>query len=43
MTSALLQEFGPPYKWLPLLYPWRILPPLLGLAWVAVIVVRIFT
>jgi hypothetical protein len=43
MTSATLRSMGLPYSLLPYLYPWRFLPPLLGAAWIAVVVVRIAT
>ena len=41
MTTAALSEMGHwYYRWLPHLYPWRVMPRLLGAAWVAVIFVR---
>jgi hypothetical protein len=41
MTTADLEQMGHwYYRVLPHLYPWRVMPRLLGAAWVAVIVVR---
>lgn len=40
LTSDDLKEMGGVYRLIPYLYPWKVVPALLGLAWVAVILVR---
>jgi hypothetical protein len=40
LTSAQLHQIGGVYRLIPRLYPWKVLPLLIGAAWLAVILVR---